>query len=552
MPSMPRFRRMACIGAVAAGIAALLVAVPASAQAPAPQPMTAGALPAPQTDGIVFAVAIAGDTVYAGGRFSKARPAGAAPGTAEVPRSNLLAFRLSTGELLPWAPAVSGSPFGGSDPGPYCKSVGGQWVCDTVFRIKVSPDGSQVYVGGDFDKIDGKWRSRVARFAAAGGALDEGFKPVVAGRVRGISVTDDTVYLGGGFTAVNGAPRTRLGAVGLDGATRPWAPSADREVFAVLAAPAQGKVVVGGAFDTVDGAARAGLTAVDTGGGALVPWATEDPSSGKGSVITDLAADGDGNAYVSAYNYAGGESARFEGRGSLRLSDGSRNWFDGCLGDTQSLAVAKGSVYGAAHLHDCSAIDAYPDSVMPGYQYLSAVTQAAARTATHSTTIVTTGQPIPDMQPWFPNTNGGPDGSYWKMGPWSVAANDSYVVYGGEFSVVNGQPQQSLTRFAARGVPGALNRGPQPPFAKPTLRRPWGVNAVDISWKTTWDAQSSDITYQVFRDGTPDPVYTVTQRSRPWDLPTLTFRQQGVTGGTYWVRAVDADGASLGSPKATL
>ena len=44
---------------------------------------------------------VVGTTVYAGGSFSNARPAGSAPGTNLVPRSNLLAYNITTGVLVP-------------------------------------------------------------------------------------------------------------------------------------------------------------------------------------------------------------------------------------------------------------------------------------------------------------------------------------------------------------------------------------------------------------------------------------------------------------------
>lgn len=41
-----------------------------------------------------------GDTVYVGGQFKNARPAGAAPETNLTPRSNLLAYDIRTDALI--------------------------------------------------------------------------------------------------------------------------------------------------------------------------------------------------------------------------------------------------------------------------------------------------------------------------------------------------------------------------------------------------------------------------------------------------------------------
>ncbi|QIZ37432.1 hypothetical protein FDZ84_26115 [Saccharopolyspora sp. ASAGF58] len=551
---MNRARKLSCVAAVAvAALSAAVVPGPAAIAAELPQPVTAGALPTPQTDGVVFAVAIVGNTAVAGGKFSKARPAGvAAGGPGEVTRNNLLAFDVTTGELLPWAPVVSGSVFSGADPGPFCKTAGtGRWICDTVFRIEVSPDGKKVYVGGDFDKVDGQWRSRVAAFDAATGALDPYFKPRVAGRVRGLSITDDTVYLGGGFNAVDGVPRTRLAAVSTgSGALLPWAPTADREVFAVLAAPAQGRTVIGGAFDNVNGTYRHGLTAVDAASGALVPWKWVTPSSD--DTITDLATDGTGTVYVGSYNWLGG-NPRLEGRGAIDIATGTPRWMDGCYGDTQSVAVAGGVLYSASHTHNCAAINAVPENGTIDYHRLLAETTTATKTAQRNVNNVRSGDPIPELLPWLPNTNGGPAGSPWLNGPWAVDSDGRYVVVGGEFTTVNGSAQQSLTRFAARGVPGAVNNGPQVPFPAPELNRRL-LGGISISWTGTWDAQNREIRYEVMRTGTANPIYTTTSSAWPWSVTTMSFTDNQAPQGRaeYWIRAVDADGAVLSTPRSSV
>ena len=72
---------------VAAGITAL----PAAAADPpitqrSATGVTADALPTAQINGVVWDQAIVNNTVYAGGQFTSARPAGADAGTSETPR----------------------------------------------------------------------------------------------------------------------------------------------------------------------------------------------------------------------------------------------------------------------------------------------------------------------------------------------------------------------------------------------------------------------------------------------------------------------------------
>ena len=65
-----------------------------------PATVTADTLPTVQINGVVWAQEIVGNTVYVGGNFTSARPAGSASGTNEVARSNFLAYDLTTGALL--------------------------------------------------------------------------------------------------------------------------------------------------------------------------------------------------------------------------------------------------------------------------------------------------------------------------------------------------------------------------------------------------------------------------------------------------------------------
>jgi len=93
------------------------VASPASAIPGGPAPIeqrnantvTADPLPTVQIDsGVVWTQEVVGNTVYAGGSFTNARPAGAAQGTNLIPRSNILAYNLTTGVITPFAPPING------------------------------------------------------------------------------------------------------------------------------------------------------------------------------------------------------------------------------------------------------------------------------------------------------------------------------------------------------------------------------------------------------------------------------------------------------------
>ncbi|NYH79765.1 hypothetical protein FHR84_003103 [Actinopolyspora biskrensis] len=550
-------RRRGWRAVLTAGIAAGAVLLPgvattkasaAEAAESTPTPVTAGSMPTPQTNGTIFSVTIVGDTAYAGGMFTKARPDGVAPGgDGEVTRHNLLAFDLDTGELLPWTPEVAVSQTLQNYPGPYCREVEGPaWACDSVFQLEASPDGSELYVVGDFDQVNGEWRSRIARFDTASRELDPNFDPRATGRVRGLSATENTVYFGGAFDAVDGTARQRLAAVDTDGSLTSWNPSVDNEVFTVQAAPAQQRVLLGGAFNAVNGEQRRAMMAVDDTSGANVSWQARVPAGSE--VVTDIATDSTGTAYFGAYDHSNNE-VRFEGRTAIDIATGEADWWDGCYGDTQGVAVADGILYSASHTHDCAAMDEVTDDQ---YYRLLAETTTATETATATSNHVEKGDPVPGVLPWFPNTDQGPAGSAWQHGPWAVDATSEYVLVGGEFTTVNGKDRQSLALFGARDVPGSVDNGPkQALLTSPDLSRDADGN-VTITWNTTWSAQTTNIRYEVIRRGADEPIHTVTQRNRPWNTPRLSYTDTEHTAGTYRIRAVDTDGNAIGSPSTTI
>ena len=152
--------------------------------------VTADRLPTVQINGVVWSQAVVGNTVYAGGSFSQARPAGAAPGTNQTPRANLLAYDITTGNLI-----TSFNP-----------TLNAQ-----VRAVAASPDGTRIYVVGDFSTANGQTRMRVAAYSTADGSLITSFAPVgVSSAARAVVATNDTVYVGGGFASAGGHRRAPI------------------------------------------------------------------------------------------------------------------------------------------------------------------------------------------------------------------------------------------------------------------------------------------------------------------------------------------------------
>src|SRR5688500_15881048 len=102
-------RRFQCLGMITVGLALALGTLTGPSFAdtrpvdPAdprtPTTVAADSLPTVQINGVVWQQVVLGNTVYAAGKFTSARPAGSAAGVSEVARRNLLAYDLTTGAL---------------------------------------------------------------------------------------------------------------------------------------------------------------------------------------------------------------------------------------------------------------------------------------------------------------------------------------------------------------------------------------------------------------------------------------------------------------------
>ncbi len=494
--------------------AAVADSAPPDPSAVTPATVTADALPTVQVDGVVWQQVIVDDTVYAAGSFSTARPSGSSPGVNTVPRSNILAYDLTTGTLLPFAPVLNAQ----------------------ALSIAAAPDGSRLYVGGDFTSVNGTQVYRVAALDPATGSLVTSFLPKVAATVRAIVATEATVYLGGLFNAVGSVTRTRLAALqASNGALTTWNPSADDgRVNALALSPDRTKVVVGGAFTTVNGSSNPGygLAAVDTSTGALLTWEVNNRvrNGGVNAAITSLSGDAD-NVYITGYVF--GTGGNLEGTAAASWNGGKITWLDDCHGDTYAAVPIGDVVYKVGHAHYCGNIGGFPQTEPWTFQRALAFSKAVGGTIIRDPLGYPNweGLPAPRMQNWFPDLNTG-TATGQNQGPWTVTGNGQYVVLGGEFTTVNGRRQQGLVRFTlSQNSPN--QRGPVLDGLRinPTLTSPL-AGAVRVRWQANHDQDNVRLTYRVIRDGLTDsPMHTVTQDSTFWDRPGMSYLDTGLTPG---------------------
>jgi len=197
----------------------------------------------PDADGVVRALALApgGVTLYAGGDFSLV--GGAA-------RARLAAISIATEVAAPWNPGADA----------------------TVRTLAVSPDGARVYVGGDFLIVDGQVRRRLAALLATSGAAtawNPDIDPGIAGGkgVYALALTTDgeTLYIGGEFNNVDGAARSRIAALHTSQTVAgslalAWDPTADATVRGLDLSYDETMIYAGGDFTSIGGQTRANLS----------------------------------------------------------------------------------------------------------------------------------------------------------------------------------------------------------------------------------------------------------------------------------------------------
>ncbi|MEJ5912807.1 LamG-like jellyroll fold domain-containing protein, partial [Pseudokineococcus sp. 1T1Z-3] len=498
---------------------------------PTPATVTADALPTVQVNGVVWDQVVVGDRVYVTGEFTKARPAGAAVGTRETDRRNLLAYDIRTGELITsWAPRLDGRGL----------------------VIEASADGRRIYVGGDFDRANDTQRTRLAAFDASSGALVAGFTTQARGRVGALAVSGSTLYVGGDFTTLGGQPRERLAAVDAGtGRLLAWTPSADREVMSLVAPQGSGRVVASGRFDTLSGIEAPGMGALDASTGATLSWAANQTiqNHGPDSAIWSLSTDGR-QVYGTGYDFYG--PSEFEASFAAGV-DGRLVWVNGCKGDTYGSVPIGGVLYSVGHPHNCSTIGGHPQEEPWTFQRALATTTDARGSNLDS---FFRGQPAPTLLHWQPTIA---LGQYTKQyqGAWTVTGDDRYLLLGGEFPRVNGVAQQGLVRFAVSSI-APRKDGPQGwAELKPDLVVLGGT--VRAAWTAAWDRDDDELTYELLRGQnawSATVVDTVTRTgSSWWNRPRMTMRDPSAPPGTtqtYRVRVTDGAGNSVQSQLTTV
>ncbi|MFJ9337696.1 LamG-like jellyroll fold domain-containing protein [Streptomyces sp. NPDC101733] len=492
-----------------AGTGIGLVLMPEASAITPPVAFTADELPTWQPNGIVFAMEQANGTVFAGGTFSAVRPPDGAGSGTEQEAVNFVALDAATGNPTSCKLAFT---------------VGDGTA--TVRTLAVSKDKKTLYAGGYFGAVNGTPVSSLAAIDIATCAPKASFHPSFPATVRALAVTDDTLYVAGDFGTVEGSTRERFAAVdAASGALRPFTANADEPGRAIAVSNDGNNVLLGGDFFSVNGSNTHALAVVNATTGAVAKTYSNIPSN---SVVKHIAADATG--YYTGNEGSGG--GVFDGRIGLDTSFNEK-WRDRCLGATQYVLPYDGVLYSSSHAHDCSLENQFPD----GKRNFLLAQQTDYKGAAPAP--VDGFVPSPPKLGWHPTAN---DGIGEGIGPrvMSIAekGDTKYMWVGGEFTLINGEPQQALTRFASTGDVGA----PTTPVASAGSVKP---GEAQVRWRTSYDQDDSKLTYRIYRNGSGTAIATVAADSLEWERPQASWTDTTVKAGqayTYRVTATDGAG----------
>lgn len=497
--------------------------------------VTSDPIPTVQIDnGYVWAQDTIGTTVYAVGDFDNAREPLAAPGTELTARSNVLAYDIETGALLPFAPQVNG----------------------VVKAVAASPDGSRIYIGGSFTSVNGQARWNIAALDATTGELLSTFKPAIGGTgVYALVAAGSTVYAGGLFTQGNGTARKNLAAFSAsNGALMPWAPETDLQVDAMVADPGGAKIIVGGRFSRVNGdtsmrgaaALDRSTGAVDTGW-ALVQTVKNGATTGKAGIFS-LAVD-DSAVYGTGWVYADASIGNLEGTFSAEADTGDVRWIADCLGDHYGVYSTGSTVYTTSHTHACSTMGLHPEQNPREHRYAEAYTADVRGTLGRNPHAGGTyknweGTPAPSAYAWYPDFYVGNTTGMGQAGLSITGVGDTISI-AGEFKGVNQGRFEGIVRFST-DPPGGPSDGPR---LSGSAWQPTTTSAVPgrvrVSFPANWDRDDLTLTYELRRTGSSTPVATLSKDSTWWNRPTVVLEDTTAAAGTtptYTVVARDGDG----------
>lgn len=343
-----------------------------------------------------------------------------------------------------------------------------------VNSIKLAP-GGKIIAGGNFNFIDSLPLNRhVAVFNGDGGG-DTNFKANVKGLGGAYSIAvqpDGKIVAGGSFRGANGAGRNNLVRYNADGTIeQSFSVNVDNDVESVVVQP-DGKILIAGQFSHVNGIARPGIARLNRNGSLDSSFIAGNSPFALASVKS-IVLQPNGKILVGGYILLPGSFEEEYGVARLN-SDGSRDAdfsltvnsdsvFDLALapdgkiyvgGDFQSFGGSNGK--GIVRLNPDGSVDS---TFNPGggtnERVFSVKLQPDGKVLIAGNFTSVNNQPASRIARL--NSNGSLDSSFGanltfnnQVLETALLANGQILV-GGEFTAVNGTPQNALARLNSNG-----------------------------------------------------------------------------------------------------
>jgi hypothetical protein len=249
----------------------------------------------------VYALAVSGSTVYAGGYFGS---------IGGQPRASIAALSVADGSATSWDPSAH--------------YFTGPAVIETL-----AVAGSTIYTGGVFTTIGGQTRNNLAALSAADGTATM-WNPNPNSEVAVLTVSESAgpiVYVGGFFTTIGGQTRNKIAALNAaDGTATSWDPDPTASANVLSLAIAGSTIYAGGNFASMHGVPRKNVAGINVSEGTPTSFDPQasDPSTGGG--VHAFAVSGSTVYAAGFFTSIGGQTRNLIA--GLKASDGTATSFD--------------------------------------------------------------------------------------------------------------------------------------------------------------------------------------------------------------------------------
>lgn len=450
----------------------------------------------------VWAIEQIDDVVYVGGKFTQV-----AHEENRFAQPFIAAFDAATGVWIDsWTPAFDGP----------------------VYALQASNDGSRLFVGGEFEQVDGNNVKGLVALDPDTGFVDWDWRTRVSGGapavVRALDIEGDQLYVGGGFdfvgvdgnrVAATGAARVSVTSGAIDTSWLP--PVDDGELWDLAPSKTNDNVYLTGSFSSVGGETGTQHVArVDNAGAIVGTWRYElnhDFPEWAQAVETT----------PSGLVFIGGSQHVLNAYEETTMDLEWSHFTNPSGGDFQAIEfdASTGRVYASCHCFNqhYSRNDGGVNQIRRGEANprLGTVTDIDWVMAYDGAT----GEKIDSFVPDFSGV----------AGPWALhTAPNGCLWVGGGISATNGIAQRSLTKICD----GARLDAERP--STPTALA--ATNATDSTVDLTWTGSTDNVgvtLYEVYNEATDRVIATST---------TPSVQVTGLAPGTIslFVKARDADG----------